>query len=252
MSQIGRFDTDSAALTARIDAHARYGSGDMTGWALELLGAGPDDRVLDVGAGTGQQTLRLAPGVRSVLAVDASEESLATLAEQAPANVRTRAGRFDDLAVEPCAARFERIVSAYALYYVEDAPRAIARLHELLEPGGVLFFCGPSLQNNGELRRFHWGLADADPPGPTPASTFMEQTGPELCSALFATVERFEFANEMRFDSADALVGYWSAYNLYDPALEDRFRSAADEHFAREDGFSTSKRVVGVRAIKAR
>jgi SAM-dependent methyltransferase len=251
MSQIGRFDTDSAALRARIDAHARFSSGDMTGWALELLGAGPDDRVLDVGAGTGQQTLRLAADVRSVLAVDASEESLSALAAQAPENVRTLAGRFDDLAAAPCDARFERIVSCYALYYVEDAERAIARLHELLEPGGTLFFCGPSFENNGELRRFHWALADADPPGPTPASTFMEQTGPALCEQRFGAVERFAFANEMRFDSADALVGYWSSYNLYDPALEDRFRAAAAEHFAASDVFVTAKRVVGVRAVKA-
>jgi len=251
MSKIGRFDTDSAALAARIDAHARYGSGDMTGWALDLLGAGPGDRVLDVGAGTGQQTLRLAPQVRSVLAVDASEESLRALAAEAPGNVRTLAGRFDDLAQRDCGERFERIVSCYALYYVEDAERAIERLHDLLEPGGVLFFCGPSFENNGELRRFHWALADAEAPGPTPASTFMEQVAPPLCEARFATVERFEFANEMRFDSADALIGYWSSYNLYDPALEERFRAAAAEHFAAGDVFSTSKRVVGIRAVKA-
>jgi hypothetical protein len=67
---------------------------------------------------------------------------------------------------------------------------------------------------------------------------------------VFARVERFEFANEMRFDSAEALVGYWSSYNLYDPALEERFRAAADEHFASNDVFSSAKRVVGVRARK--
>jgi SAM-dependent methyltransferase len=250
MSQIGRFDTDSAALRARIDAHQRFSSGDMTGWALELLGAGPDDRVLDVGAGTGEQTLRLAPAVRSVLAVDASPESLAALAERAPENVRTRAGRFDELAAAPCDGRFERAISAYALYYLEDAERGIARLHELLEPGGVLFFCGPSFENNGELRRFHWALAGTEAPGPTPAATFMEQTGPGLCEGRFATVERFGFDNEMRFDSADALVGYWSSYNLYDPGLEDRFRAEADAHFAEHDVFVSAKRVVGVRAVK--
>jgi SAM-dependent methyltransferase len=248
MSQIGRFDTDSAALKARIDAHARFGSGDFTGWAVDLLGAATDHRVLDVGAGTGQQTLRLAPQVRSVLAVDASEESLTALAGSAPDNVSTRAGRFDDLAAEPCDARFDRAISCYALYYAVDQERVVARIRELLQPGGVLVFCGPSYENNGELRRFHWALADADAPGPTPASTFMEDTGPALCRARFSTVERFEFTNEMRFDSADALVAYWSSYNLYDPALEDRFRAAAHEHFAGSDTFVTAKRVIGVRA----
>src|SRR3954466_2526775 len=105
MSKIGRFDTDSAALSARIDAHARYSSGDMTGWALELLGAGPQDRVMDVGAGTGQQTPRPAPGVRSGRPVDASDESLAALAAEAPVNVRTIAGRFDDLVQHDCGDR---------------------------------------------------------------------------------------------------------------------------------------------------
>lgn len=251
MSQIGRFDTDSAALRARIDAHRRYGSGDMTGWALALLGAGPRDRVLDVGAGTGEQTRRLAGAVRSVLAVDASPESLATLADGAPENVRTLAGRFDDLAAAPCAARFERAVSCYALYYATDQRRAIGRLHDLLEDGGVLFFCGPAAANNAELRRFHWALAGAEAPGPTPAARFMEQDGPRWCEERFATVERFAFRNEMRFDSADALLGYWGSYNLYDPALEDRFRAAARAHFAEHDAFVTAKRVVGVRATKA-
>jgi SAM-dependent methyltransferase len=251
MSQIGRFDTDTAALKARNAAHLRYSSGDMTGWALDLLGAQPADRVLELGAGTGQQTLRLAPTVRSVLAIDASADSLATVDAAGAGNVTTLVGRFDDLAGRDCDQRFERALSCYALYYPDDQERVIDRIHELLEPGGVLFFCGPSFANNRELRVLHFGLTGEEPPGPTPAQRFMEQDAPAWCAARFATVERFDFADEMRFDSPDALYGYWSSYNLYDPALDERFRAAADAHFAEHDVFVSAKRVVGVRATKA-
>jgi len=251
MSQIGRFDTDTAALQARNAAHARYSTGDMTAWALELLGAGPDDRVLELGAGTGQQTLRLAPHVRSILAVDAAQASLDVIAADAPGNVRTLCGRFDDLAGRDCGERFERALACYSLYYADDQERVIDRIHEVLEPGGVLFFCGPSRANNRELRELHFGLLGEPVPGATPAQAFMEDDAPRWCEARFATVERHEFTDAMRFDSADALVGYWSSYNLYDPALDERFRAAADAHFAEHDEFVSAKRVVGIRAVKA-
>lgn len=247
MSRIGRFDTDSAALSARIDAHARFSSGDMTGWALELLGAQPGDRVLDIGAGTGEQTLRLAPDVASVLAVDASRESLEAIASRAPDHVRTRAGRFDDLAAQPCDERFQRIVSAYALYYAEDQGAVVARLHELLDAGGVLFVCGPAYANNAELRAFHHSLAGTEPPGPTPAATFMEETLPSLCDEFFGGHERHEFENWLNFADGAALADYWRNYNLFDPALQERFVAAA----AQQGAFATAKRVVGIRAVRA-
>ena len=248
VSPLGRFDTDSAALRARLAAHERYSSGDMTGWALEQLGAGEGHDVLDVGAGTGAQAVRLAPVVASVLAVDASEESLGLLAAEAPANLTMLAGRFDELARRPCDRRFDRVISCYALYYAEDPRAVLGRLRELLREGGVLFFCGPSYENNAELRRFHWALAGAEPPGPTPAAHFMEETGPAICRELFASVTRVEFENPVRYDSAAALVEYWRNYNLYDSEFEQRFVEGAAEHFTVHPEFSTAKRVVGIRA----
>jgi SAM-dependent methyltransferase len=245
MSRIGRYDTDSGALRARIGAHERYSSGDMTGWALGQLGARTGDRVLDLGAGTGQQALRLAPQVAEVVAVDASEESLAALREQAPVNVVTFHGRFDELAARECDRSFDRVISAYAMYYVDDPRRLLTRVRELMADGAVLFACGPAYDNNAELRSFHHGVAGTDPPGPTPAATFMEETLPALCDELFGGHERTTFENWLRFDDGEALLDYWRNYNLHDPALEDRFAEAARARGA----FATAKRVVGIRAL---
>lgn len=250
MSKIGRFDTDTAALQARNAAHQRFSTGDMTGWAIEHLDPRRGDRVLELAAGTGQQTLRLAPQVASVLAVDASEESLATIEAAGAENVTTLAGRFDDLLGQPCETTFDRVLSCYGMYYADDQEGLIARVHELLVPGGVLFFCGPSAENNRELRELHFGLRGEPIPGKTPAQRFMEDDAPAWCEARFASVERVAFTDEMRFDSAEGLVGYWSSYNLYEPELEDAFRAAADAHFAEHDVFVSAKRVVGIRAVR--
>lgn len=250
MSKIGRFDTDTAALEARNAAHRRYSTGDMTGWALEQLAAEPGDRVLELGAGTGQQTLRLAPRVASLFAVDASAESLATIEDADLPNVVTVAERFDHLIAKPTDAVYDRVLSCYALYYADDQERLIDWIHERLRDEGVLFFCGPSAANNRELRELHFSLKGEPVPGKTPAQRFMEDDAPRWCEARFASVERLSFTDEMRFDSAEALVGYWSAYNLYEPELEDAFRAAADEHFATNDVFVSAKRVVGIRAVR--
>jgi len=253
MSRIGRFDTDSEALRARIGAHERYSTGDMTGWALGVLGAQAGERVLDLGAGTGEQSLRLLGGRARVVAVDASGESLHELrdAAEAGADLETVQGRFDDLVGRQCGGSFHRAISCYALYYADDPRRLLERVIELLEPGATLFVCGPAFANNAELRGFHYDLDGSAPAGPTPAATFMEQTLPALCDELLGGHERHEFENWLRFDTAEALVAYWSAYNLYDPALAERFAVAADEHLATNDTFATAKRVVGVRAETA-
>jgi hypothetical protein len=72
-----------------------------------------------------------------------------------------------------------------------------------------------------------------------------------LAREYLSDVAVHQFENPIRFDSADALCAYWSSYNLYDPAIEDSFRKAADAHFADNDRFQTTKRVIGISARKA-
>jgi ubiquinone/menaquinone biosynthesis C-methylase UbiE len=103
----------------------------------------PDDRVVDLGAGTGLLALRLAPLVESVVAVDASEPMLTRLRQRAAQveNVRTACADFRTLPLEDGAATL--VVSNYAFHHVDDAAKelALAEARRVLAPGGRLVVC---------------------------------------------------------------------------------------------------------------
>jgi ubiquinone/menaquinone biosynthesis C-methylase UbiE len=258
MTAVGRFDRDSAALEQRINTHDRFGSRDLNAWIFESLPAEPGDSVLDLGCGTGKQTIPLAESVGrtgNVVCLDASGDSLTTLQDRADkAGVREVVepvqAELDDLASVLEGRNFDAIVGSYSLYYAQDHRRLLETIHGLLHVDGVLFFCGPTRANNDELRRFHYGMRGEQPPPDTVGAVFMETEAPRLAEQIFRSVVVSHFDNPLRFDSADALYSYWASYNLYDEGLDDAFRSAASEHFRAHREFTTVKRAVGIRAVR--
>ena len=139
---------------------------------------GPGMRVLDVGAGTGDQTLPVAGMVGptgSVLAVDVSAAMLALLDEDARAagltNVETRAGDARALDLPP--ASFDAAVSANCLQFVPDPDEALRRIRPALKPGARLAaLVGSAPERNPMLARAQVivhriaGLAPPDPTAP--------------------------------------------------------------------------------------
>jgi ubiquinone/menaquinone biosynthesis C-methylase UbiE len=258
VTSVGRFDRDSAALEQRINSHDRFGSRDLNAWIFEWLPAEPGDNVLDLGCGTGKQSVPLAQSVAptgSVVSVDVSGDSLRALQDRADeADVRevveTVNAELDDLASVLAGRHFDAVLGSYSLYYARDGRKLLESIHELLNPEGVLFFCGPTRANNDELRRFHYGLRGEHPPPDTMGAVFMETEAPRLAGQLFSSVETSRFENPLRFDSADDLYRYWASYNLYDESLDDAFRSAAGEHFRTHGEFVTVKRALGVCAVR--
>lgn len=212
--------------------------------------------VLDLGAGTGKQAIPLAEAVGKegrILAVDGSAAAIAQLTSEARSleledRIATVIADFDDVAASLEGMRFDRVSSCYALYYANDPDLVFRCVRTALKDEGLFFFCGPSTENNAELKRFHYTLLGRTPESETAASMFMAGTGRELASQYFASVQISTFENVLAFDSAESLYRYWSSYNLYEKSIDSEFKLAAARHFERHEVFETRKRVVGIQA----
>ncbi|MFD9130608.1 class I SAM-dependent methyltransferase [Kitasatospora sp. NPDC059571] len=102
---------------------------------LRSLGVGPGSRCLDVGAGTGTIARWLAgeAGAAEVLAVDRDVRFLEPYAGGA---LRTLAADVTDPGFDP--GRFDLVHARFVLMHLPDHRRIMARLRDLLAPGGVL------------------------------------------------------------------------------------------------------------------
>lgn len=108
---------------------------------LDVAAVAPNDRCLDLGAGTGFVTLPLAARSMSVLAVDLSDVMLRALRDEAAhltSSITTKTADIADLQLPP--GSFDVIVSSYAMHYLLDSDKQalLARMHTWLVPGGRL------------------------------------------------------------------------------------------------------------------
>jgi precorrin-6B methylase 2 len=112
--------------------------------ALAVVGA-PSDRILEMGAGPGTYTRRIAARCREVVAVDSSTHMLRRLernmARAGIRNVAARWGRMPDVMEQ--AGRFDGVVAAGVLDYASDLVAALASLRTSVCPGGWVVFTAP-------------------------------------------------------------------------------------------------------------
>lgn len=111
----------SAVLSARLD---------------ELLTLTGDERVLDVGAGTGAFAFALAPRVREVVGIDQDEEMAARAREGAPENVEIVVADGEHLPFESFS--FDLAVTARTLHHTPRPELVIAELARVTRPGGTI------------------------------------------------------------------------------------------------------------------
>lgn len=257
-SDSGKFDTDTKALRNRIIAHDKFGSNDLNKWIFENIDLSEGLSIIDLGCGTGKQTIPIAEVVGDtghVFSIDLSQEALDVLSKEAlkfgiSERITTLCCSHDGIHHHLRGIKIDRLVSSYSLYYSKSPEKVLTTIWDMLKTGGIVFFCGPSKDNNRELKDFHYALKGLSVPLETGGAAFMERTGQDIIRQLSSRVEISSFENTLRFNSAQSLYKYWSSYNLYDESIDESFIKAAREHFQNHSFFETRKRVIGVKAIR--
>ena len=122
----------------------------------ELLVLRGDERVLDVGAGTGAFAFAVAPHVREVVAVEHDEELAARAHADAPPNVEVVVGDGEHHTLEPFS--FDVVGCLRVLHHTRRPELMVAELARMTRPGGTILVADQLASVDplaaGELNRF--------------------------------------------------------------------------------------------------
>lgn len=144
MSQNNQTGTSQAGSRDEITQRLReelYGA--LTQQMLEAAGLKPGDHVLDIAAGTGDQSrmaAKLVGSTGSILATDISEEALITAAQlaeqQGVRNITTRVANAEQLDLVDNA--YDAVIARFGLMLISNQHQALAEMWRVLKPGGRL------------------------------------------------------------------------------------------------------------------
>ncbi|MBC08501.1 class I SAM-dependent methyltransferase [Thalassospira sp.] len=120
-----------------------------------------DQKVLEIGCGTGTTALKLAPNVAQLTGTDISgrmiEIARDKVRDEAITNVSFAKQTIEDIAAT--ADRYDVVLGFNILHLLDEPEDAIATLHSIIQPGGMLISKTPCLgQKLGYLKPLIWVL----------------------------------------------------------------------------------------------
>ena len=154
--------------------------------ALEIVGPGPGDRVLDVACGPGTLALAAAGRVAHVDALDFSENMVAMLRQgieaAGVANVAPRQGDGQDLPYGD--ESFDAAFSMFGLMFFPDRAKGYAEMYRTLKPGGRACVSSWAPVADSPLLQVMFGALRAiNPDIPEPKTKVDSLENPDLLSS---------------------------------------------------------------------
>jgi ubiquinone/menaquinone biosynthesis C-methylase UbiE len=227
--------TATTFLEKRIEINRAYSSADFDAWLQERLSIRSGEDILDVGCGSGAQTIpfaTLAGSTGGVSSLDISVDSIALLRSRIPPQLRVQAVAADMVDLADVIAkvfttkRYSLVHSSYALYYSSKRMHVLDVMRAALKPGGRCAIFTPNAPH-GLVE-----LAARFTEVPTAVNESL-RFGTEVLQPYFEkNFRRYDvhhFHNVVSVPSADILIEFYRQTTYYDPTAEEKMRVAADE-----------------------
>jgi ubiquinone/menaquinone biosynthesis C-methylase UbiE len=253
-------NTSTASLSVRLDANRQYSAIDFQDWLQSRLDVREGMHVLDVGCGTGAQSLEFLRRVGtsgSVSSLDIAPASIDHLRRQAHAgNIQAEVSDMMNLGAlidqTFLRKRFDLAQTTYALYYAKDPLHVLDVMRGVVEPGGRIAACVPNNPHGFVefVRRFC----------PVPeAATASGQFGPDVLEPYFRTnfdeVTVHLLRNMQRLPDVESVMQFWRNTSYFDPSAASNVRAAVERQIASDGHFAYAKHsflIIGQKSLETR
>ncbi len=227
-------ETSSEYLNTRININEQNSRIRLPDWLFRKLKISAAEKILDVGCGTGYQSLRFLETVGSkgrVCATDISQESVSQLikASKDCPYLETKVGDMVDLKNmlqnNFSISKFDLAHSSYALYYANDHIEVLSAMKDSLAENGRLAVFGPHSPHGMVefIRNF------CDIPAAVDESLYF---GPNVLEPYFREnfweVEIHFFQNELKINSVEDFMSLYRATTYFKEATLARVASAVE------------------------
>lgn len=209
---------DGRNLRARITLHEKYSTNPLGlhPWVFDRIDLAPAAAILEVGCGPGDlwrnNRDRLPPGWRIIL----SDLSPGMVAE-ARLNLDDLGNfayvSFDVTHAPLLPSSFDAVIANHMLYHVPDVGHALAAIHDLLKPGGVLY---ATTNGRSHLREIATFVSQAKADSALEPNNILRRTlenfnlqsGRDQLQPLFADVELRPYPDSLEVDDPEAIVHF--------------------------------------------
>lgn len=214
---------DSSKLKARAGLH-KYGRRDWYPWFAGHAGFEADDKVLDIGCGTGWFWSQVPVGLDVTLG-DQSEGMVAEALQRVQEWKRFLA---TGIVCDVCALPFEdgcfdKVMAMHMLYHAEDPRLGVQEIARVLRPGGVALISTNGVGNMRAMYQFGHLAFGGSPTEPV-APIFGLEMAPEILSEHFDAVRFERFEDALVCTEPDGICAALTSFPPGDKANPDQLR----------------------------